>query len=92
MPLNNLFPKKDLIIQYRNVFSHSEARHVLYSMLFDLGFFNENVLPENLPLRNYATRLLNILGAGEIKMNAVDNLVNGLKSNPLPEEIKQETF
>ena len=92
MPLNNLFPTKELIQQYRNVFSHSEARHVLYSMLFDLGFFNENVLPEDLSLRNYATRLLNILGAGEITINAVGNLVNGLKNNPLLEDIKTETF
>ena len=92
MPPNNLFPTNSLIQMYRNVFSHGEARHVLYSMLFDLGFFNENVLPEDLPLRNYATKLLKILGAGEIKMNAIDNLVNGLKSNPIPEDIKPETF
>ena len=62
-------------------------------MLYDLGFFNENTKPEDLPLKNYATRLLNILGAGEMKINAVEMLVNGLKSNPIPEDVKpDETF
>ena len=88
----NTFPNKALLQQYRNVFSHGESKSVLFHMLYDLGFFNENTQPEDLPLKNYATRLLSILGGGEIKTNAIEMLVNGLKNNPLLEDIKPETF
>lgn len=88
----NFYPNKELLQQYRNVFSHKEAKNVLFHMLYDLGFFNENTQPEDLPLKNYATRLLTILGGGEVKMNAVEMLVNGLKVNPIPEDIKKDDF
>lgn len=85
---------KELMRQYRNVFSNTEAKHVLSHILFELGTFIDipDMTPEDAALKNYGVRLLNILGGGEIKINAISALVDGLKRNPLPEETKQETF
>lgn len=88
----DLFPKINteegqlLIQQYRNVFSHKEAQYVLYHMLTELGYFETKpaVTPEDVALKVYAARLLNILGGGEVRLNSVMTFINQLKSQPLP--------
>ena len=88
------FPGKDLLQQYRNVFSHKEAIPVLMHMLIDLGTFADlpNISPEDAALKNYGARLLKIIGGGDLTENTVKHLVIGLVSNQLPEDIKHEPF
>lgn len=84
--IDNKYPTKELMQQYRNVFSQREAVYVLTHMLIDLGFFDENTTQENLPLKNYGMRLLGILGGGNISSGAVTALLNSLKIQPLPND------
>jgi hypothetical protein len=84
--------KKELVQQYRNVFSHTEAKHVLAHILFELGTFIDipEMTPEDAALKNYGARLLNILGGGEVTIKAVEQFVLGLKSNSIPEDVESE--
>lgn len=75
--------------KYRNVFSHKEASEVLYHMLGELGYFEQSITPEQSALRNYASRLLGILGGGGIHKNTINQLKISLINQPLPKEKKE---
>jgi hypothetical protein len=59
---------------YRAVFSAERGHRCLMDMLVHLHYFDEVVNQEELALRNYAVRLMNILGYTE-----PGNLLEGLK-------------
>lgn len=82
------FPKNDLIQQYRNVFASREGADVLAHMLFDLGVFQEVAVgsTEDAALKNYAVRLLRILGGGEVGLMAAKALARQVMTQPLEEQ------
>lgn len=67
----DLFPEKETIGSYRNIFSTPHGKEVLVHMLFDLGMFEEVSTPEDMALRNYASRLLKILSGGEVSKDSI---------------------
>lgn len=79
---------RELLQKYRNVFSHREAPEVLYHMLMELGVFETKpaITPEDVALKVYGARLLNILGGGEVKQNSITAFINQLKLQPLQKE------
>ncbi len=85
------FPRAELIKQYRNVFATAEGNEVLCHMLVDLGYTSESVSlsEEDMAHRNYATRLLSIIGGGEIGLSAIKGFIQRLMSQNIPTE-KQE--
>lgn len=85
---------KDLVQQYRNVFSTLEGQSVLAHILMELGTLVDlpDMSPEDYALKNYGARLLRILGAGIVNQHAIEMLVQGLMDNPIPEDIKPETY
>ena len=86
------FPAKDLLRQYRNVFSSKEGPAVLAHMLYEMGLFEDiqGMTQEDAALKNYASRLLKILGGDEVKIDSVNVFVRSLMSQPLKEERKEE--
>jgi hypothetical protein len=86
------FPKTDLIKNYRNVFGGPDGPKVLNHMLFEMGFFQdiENMTPEDAALKNYGSRLLRILGGGEVKETAMVIFSKHLMSQPLEKEKKAD--
>jgi len=92
--LNRLdtFPTEEMIKSYRNVFGTREAPKVIAHMLFELGLFEDipNMSAEDAALKNYGSRLLRILGGGEVKANALSALVKQVILQPLPKEAKDE--
>ena len=85
------FPTVELIKSYRNVFSSHDAPKVLQHMLYELGLFEDipNMTPEDAALKNYAARLLRILGGGEVQLNATSTMLKQVIAQPLPKEIKE---
>ena len=80
----DLFPTNVLIGQYRKVFSSRDGADVLEHMLYDLGAFQEiSDNPENLALRNYAIRLLKIIGGGEACEDSIRRFTKSLIKQPL---------
>ena len=81
------FPGKELIGQYRQVFSTSAGKEILDHMLWELGLFaqigDDN---ESIALKNYATRLVHILAGGELGKSAKQSFVYQLMKQPLPKE------
>jgi hypothetical protein len=56
-------------------------------MLYELGLFSEvPLMPEDTALKNYASRLLLILGGGEVSAGAVTVFLKHLMAQPLPKE------
>ena len=85
------FPNNDLISKYRQVFSSRAGQAVLVHMFYDLGAFIEiSDAPEDVSLRNYGTRLIKILGGGEVDENTMMEFIKRLMKQPLPKEIKEE--
>ena len=83
------FPNNDLIKSYRNVFGGIEGPKVLNHILWELGLFQEvSYSPEDQALKNYGSRLLSILGGGEIGVSAVTMMARQLMSQPLEKEKK----
>lgn len=73
------FPGSELIQKYRNTFGSTEGREVLAHIIYELGLFEEITLsPEDMAMKNYASRLLKIMGAGEVKLDAVKNFAGQL--------------
>lgn len=84
------FPGEELVGHYRKVFSTNEGKEVLAHILVDLGMF----LPitdgsEDIALKNYAVRLIEILtgnptdhGGGPTKDN-VQNFMVRLMKQPI---------
>ena len=83
----DMYPGRDLIVNYRYTFSGRQARTVLAHMLYDLGVFQEITDgPEDVALKNYGIRLLSILAGGEISEDTIDNLITRLLKQPLNED------
>ena len=78
------FPNSDLIAQYRQAFSSRSGQVVLVHMLYDLGVFIETSdAPEDVALKNYGTRLIKILGGGEVGENTMMEFTKRLMKQPL---------
>ena len=86
------FSAKDLLQQYRNVFSSKEGPAVLAHMLYEMGLFEDmpSMTAEDAALKNYASRLLKILGGGEVEAGSIHIFVRQLMSQPLKEEREEE--
>ena len=61
--------EKEIQQKYRNVFSSPEGKEVLTHLLSLLHFFDEMVVEDDIVLRNFAYKLLGILGIWQ-SMNA----------------------
>lgn len=80
------FPNNEMIEKYRHVFSTREADEVLAHMMFELGAFLEvSDRVEDVALKNYGTRLLSILGGGEVATNTLSTFIKRLIKQPLKE-------
>ena len=78
------FPNADLVAQYRQAFSSRSGQMVLVHMLYDLGVFIETSdAPEDVALKNYGTRLIKILGGGEVDENTMIEFTKRLMKQPL---------
>lgn len=88
----DFLPTKELMQAYRNVFSSRSASVVIAHMMWELGVFQDmpNITPEDVALRNYGSRLLRILGGGEVKGETLDVFVKRLISQPLEKEQKED--
>lgn len=86
------FPTEEMVKSYRNVFASREAPKVIAHMLFELGLFEDipNMSAEDAALKNYGSRLLRILGGGEVKANALTALVRQVIAQPLKEKEEEE--
>jgi len=83
----DFYPNADLMQRYRNVFSTHDGTTVLAHMLYELGLFQEVALtPEETTLKNYASRLLGIIGGGDVKQHSIEILINQLSFQPLPKK------
>lgn len=81
------FPGNDLIKQYRNTFGGNEGETVLAHILYELGLFEEiSLSPEDMALKSYASRLLKILGGGEVRIDTIKNFIGQLNSQRLEEK------
>ena len=86
------FPNNDLVSQYRQAFSSRAGQVVLAHMLYDLGAFIEiSDAPEDVSLRNYGTRLIKIIGGGEVDENTMMEFTKRLMKQPLSKEIKEDS-
>lgn len=86
------FPGTDLIKNYRNVFGGPDGPKVLSHMLYEMGFFEDiaGMTPEDSALKNYGSRLLRILGGGEVKETAMMAFAKHLMSQPLEKAKKDD--
>lgn len=83
----DLFPKNELIYQYRSVFSSKHGVDVLSHILYDLGTLQETAdTPEDVALRNYGLHLLKILGGGEPNEATVKQFTKNLMLQALSKE------
>ncbi len=87
----DLFPKNDLIVDYRNIFTGKGSEDVLLHMIYDLGIFEETQNDEDVVLKNYGIRLLRILGGGEVSRETIREFIKWLVKQPLKEK-KDETI
>ena len=86
-PRLDMFPGKELIGQYRKVFSSNEGLEVLTHMLYDLGMFEQiSDSSEDVALKNHANRLLSILSGNEPDKGNMQEFVKRLMKQPLPKE------
>jgi hypothetical protein len=78
------FPGSELIKQYRNTFGSNEGKVVLAHMLYELGLFEEvSLSPEDMALKNYASRILRICGGGDVKVDTIKNFISQLNLQKL---------
>lgn len=76
----------EILIDYRNVFDTPEGRRVLTHMLMEMRFFDGDVKSdEGHILRNYATRLIQRIGALE-PAYFVDSMISALMEIPLSDD------
>ena len=82
---NGLDPKdKEIIRQYRSLFSSPMGKEVLKNMLYHLNYFKSNIsTPEQIARNNYAKELLENIGAfdGEAFANSI---VNAITAGDIP--------
>lgn len=84
-PRLDMFPGPELIGHYRKAFSSNEGLEVLAHMLFDLGMFEQiSDSVEDVALKNYANRLIEILSGGEPSKDNMQDFVKRLMKQPLP--------
>lgn len=85
------FPKEEIIRDYRIVFGGSAGERVLAHMLFDLGLFDSDPTTgeEGFALKNYAARLLAIIGGGDVEFEALGQLIAKLRLQPLPKKAEE---
>lgn len=81
MPSNN----NELSQLYRNVFSSHEGQVVLFHMLEELGFHRVIETEAEKILKNYAVRLLEIVGGGRMDQYSVQGFLINLMGQPLEE-------
>lgn len=80
----------DLVELYRKTFNSIHGQKVLMHMLFEMGFSSEG-RPEDLPLNNYAKRLVGILGGGKgIEDITMKNFIENLCRQPITEAKKDD--
>jgi hypothetical protein len=81
------FPDNDLVKYYRNTFASVEGQTVLAHIMYELGLFQEiSLSPEDMALKNYASRLLNILGGGEVAINSIKSFIGQIGLQQLKEK------
>lgn len=76
---------------YRDVFSTQKGEIVLFHMLQELGFHEAIVTDEERVMKNYAMRLLQIVGGNRLEQTTVMIFLKQLMRQPLPKEGKNET-
>lgn len=85
------FPTNELICQYRQTFSGRTGISTLTHMLFDLGVFQGiSESAEDVALKNYGIRLLEIIGGGRIDGNNMEEFIKRLIKQPLEKEKRGE--
>jgi len=81
------FPKNELILSYRQTFSSRAGIMVLSHMLYELGVFLEvSESAEDMALKNYGTRLLNILAGSNVNESSIEDFIKRLTKQPLKKE------
>lgn len=81
------WPGKELIQHYRRVFSSNHGLEVLTHIMHETGVFYETAdTHEEVALKRYGTRLLNILAGGEAKDDSIKEFAKRLMRQPLPKE------
>jgi hypothetical protein len=68
---------------YRNVFSSHEGQVVLFHILEELGFHKIISTEEEKILKNYAMRLLEIIGGGRMDQYSVQGFIISLMGQQL---------
>lgn len=71
------------IKDYRECFSTAAGKKVLAHLLADMGFFDDNVKPEEIILQNYARKILKNLGI--LHIENVQGMVEKLFELPIKE-------
>ena len=69
--------------KYRNVFSSVEGQVILGHILTDLRCFDECCSGDEHVLKNYASRLLSIIGGGGVTVTTASVLIRHLCAQPL---------
>jgi len=80
------FVPVDMVKKYRNVFSTSEGQKVLSHILTDLRCFDEHAVCGENVLKNYASRILAILGGGGVSADTANILIRHLCAQSLGED------
>ncbi len=84
-PRLDMFPGPELIGHYRKVFSSNEGLEVMTHILFDLGMFEQTSESlEDVALKNYANRLLEILSGSAPDKGNMQEFIKRLMKQPLP--------
>ena len=72
----------DAIKDFRALFSSNLGKNVLKMLLWDMGFFTESSTEEQVAMKNYATRLVSMLG-GNDPTEAIPSFVDVLLKLPI---------
>lgn len=81
----------EIMRAYRVLFSKKEAEFVLMHMLVELGVFAPITdSQEDVALKNYGMRILQILGGGKVEGDAIKQFIARLIRQPLPEIQKED--
>ena len=72
---------------FKNVFAGENGQRVLKRILWECKYTDANTRPEDLPLKNFSTWLMQMLGGNQIEL-AVDQMVSAIHKTPLKGENK----
>lgn len=82
-----IFPPREIINHFREVFSTNAGLEVLNYLHLELGTFEPiSNSPEDVALKNYGNRLMAILGGGKLGVDSVDTFMKNLMKQALPKE------